>query len=98
MALPHTFPYLSNNSIFFPSVTIPGNASRMCFTSDSVIDDNEDEDDKTFVLEIVEVDPDDPRVNVTDGTTTVIIVDNDGKLITSSNLKGARYSYCSVVL
>ena len=63
------------------TVTIPGDSSRMCFTSDSVIDDDEDEDVETFILEIVEVDPDDPRVNVTGGITTVIVVDEDGEFI-----------------
>jgi hypothetical protein len=59
-------------------VTIPGNASRMCFTSDSVIDDDTPlEPDETFVLEVDETDPDDPRITVTDGNTTVIILDDD---------------------
>jgi hypothetical protein len=50
----------------------------MCFTSDSVIDDDiPSEPDETFVLEIDGTDPDDPRITVTDGTTTIIIVDSD---------------------
>jgi hypothetical protein len=60
------------------TVTIPGNASRMCFTSDSVIDDDTPlEPDETFVLEVDQTDPDDPRITVTDGNTTVIILDDD---------------------
>lgn len=61
------------------SVTIAGDSDRMCFTSTSVIDDEEAlEDDETFILEIDEVDPDDPRISITDGNTTVIILDDDG--------------------
>ena len=58
-----------------------------------MIDDDEDEDVETFILEIVEVDPDDPRVNVTDGITTVIVVDEDGEYIVNL-IKGAWYSNC----
>ena len=81
------------NTLFLPScstdynpanvpgyVVIPGNASMACFTSDSVLDDEIAlEDNETFVLSIDEVDPDDPRVNVPDEDTTVIILDEDGK-------------------
>jgi hypothetical protein len=57
-------------------VTIPSNTSRMCFTSDSVIDDDIPlEPDETFVLEVDQTDPDDPRITFTDVNTTVIILD-----------------------
>ena len=63
------------------SVTIPADELRTCFVSDSVEDDDDAmEDDETFMLEITDNDPDDPRIIVREPMTTVIIVDDDGKI------------------
>ncbi len=63
------------------TVTIPAGALRMCFVAnDSIVNDDEAlEDDETFRLNITTVDPDDPRIRVTEPMTTVIIVDSDGE-------------------
>ncbi len=51
-----------------------------CFTSDTVIDDGVAlEEDETVLLEVIYVFPEDPRITVTNGNTTVIILDDDGK-------------------
>jgi hypothetical protein len=53
----------------------------MCFVSDSIEDDDDAmEPDEDFMLEVTTVDSDDPRINVTDPRTTVIIVDDDGEM------------------
>ena len=62
------------------TVTIPAGDLRMCFTSTSVLEDDDAmEPDETFILEITDNDPDDPRIVVREPTTTVIIVDDDGE-------------------
>ncbi len=53
----------------------------MCFVAnDSIVNDSEAlEDDETFRLNITTLDPNDPRIRVTEPMTTVIIVDSDGE-------------------
>lgn len=57
------------------------NDSMACFNSSSVIDDDEPlEPDEDFDIVLdEETFPDDPGVNVSNDSTTVIILDDDGK-------------------
>ena len=51
-----------------------------CFTTDAVLDDQIAlEEDEVFSLDIENVLPDDPRINVEDDNVTVTILDDDGK-------------------
>ena len=62
------------------TVIIPAGDRRTCFNSSSLEDDDDAmEPDETFMLNITMTNPDDPRIFVGVPTTTVIIVDSDGK-------------------
>ena len=62
------------------SVTIPADENMTCFTTDTVLDDILAlEEDEVFLLDIENVLPDDPRINVEADNVTVTILDDDGK-------------------
>ena len=62
------------------SITIPANEDMTCFTTDTVLDDLIAlEEDEVFSLDIENVLPDDPRINVEADNVTVTILDDDGK-------------------
>ncbi len=69
----------------------------MCFiVSDSIMKDTEAmEDDETFRLSITTVDPNDPRIRVTDPSTTVIIRDSDGERLLYHCRECHYYCYIS---
>ena len=63
------------------SVTIPADEDMACFTTDTVLDDQIAlEEDETLLLSIENVLPDDPNINITDGSTIVTLLDDDSKL------------------
>ena len=64
-------------------VTIPADEDMACFISQSIIDDDiSQEPDDDFDLNIPQATtPDDPRIVISDGTTTVTILDDDGKFL-----------------
>ena len=60
------------------SVTISAGDSRTCFNG-TIVDDQAQEDTESFTLNIVGTGPD--GVVVDQGTTEIVIVDDDGELL-----------------
>ena len=56
---------------------------QVCFNSTAIVDDTNQEPTESFMLVITATDPMNDLIVVDPSTTTITIIDNDGKLKTS---------------
>ena len=62
-------------------ITIPAGQMRVCFNSSSIVDDSNQEPPESFMLRLLDTSPMNPNIIFSPETTTVIILDDDCKLV-----------------